>query len=73
MSFVNEKIPEADLKRIDFSKVADPLSNRPIFPPHEWTIDRDRDIALISLGGGIGENARYPHFFFCIGKGGLFT
>lgn len=63
MSFVNEKIPEADLKRIDFSKVTDPLNNSPIVLPDEWTIDRERDIALIDLGGGFGENARYPHFF----------
>lgn len=69
MGFVNETIPEADLIRIDFSNVTDPLSNRPILLPTKWSIDRERDIALISLGGGFGENARYPHFFLLFWQG----
>lgn len=63
MAFVNEHIPEADLQRIDFSKIIHPLHSSPIIIPSEWTIDRERDIALISLGGGFGKNAMYPHFF----------
>jgi hypothetical protein len=69
MAFVNEKIPEADLQRIDFSKIMHPLHSSPIFTPAKWTIDRERDIALIDLGGGFGENARYPHFFILYWQG----
>jgi len=63
MGFVNETIPEADLHRIDFASVIHPLHSCPIEIPSEWTIDRERDIALIDLGGGFGENSMYPRFF----------
>jgi hypothetical protein len=69
MAFVNEHIPEADLQRIDFSKIIHPLHSSPIIIPYEWTIDRERDIALISLGGGFGEYARSPHFFILYWQG----
>lgn len=69
MAFINERIPDADLQRIDFSKINDPVSGRPIFPPNKWTIDRKRDIALMDLGGGFGENAMYPHFFVLYWQG----
>lgn len=69
MAFINENIPDADLQRIDFSKIIHPLNSKPIHMPSEWTIDRERDIALISLGGGFGENARYPHFFILYWQG----
>jgi hypothetical protein len=69
MTFINERIPDADLQRIDFSKTKDPLSNKPIRIPLDWTIDRERDIALMSLGGGFGENAMYPHFFILYWQG----
>jgi hypothetical protein len=69
MAFVNEHIPEADLQRIDFSKIIHPLHSSPIIIPSDWTIDRERDIALISLGGGFGKNARSPHFFILYWQG----
>jgi hypothetical protein len=69
MAFVNENIPEADLQRIDFASVIHPLHSCPIDTPSEWTIDRDRDIALISLGGGLGENSMYPSFFLIYWQG----
>ncbi len=69
MAFVNEEIPEADLQRIDFGSVIHPLHSCPIDTPSQWTIDRDRDIALISLGGGTGENSMYPSFFLIYWQG----
>jgi hypothetical protein len=69
MAFVNETIPEADLQRIDFAGVIHPLHSCPIDTPSQWTIDRERDIALISLGGGIGENSMYPSFFLMYWQG----
>jgi hypothetical protein len=69
MAFVNENIPEADLQRIDFASVIHPLHSCPIEIPSEWSIDRERDIALISLGGGSGENSMYPSFFLIYWQG----
>jgi hypothetical protein len=69
MAFVNETIPAADLRRIDFASVIHPLHFCPINTPTEWTIDRERDIALISLGGGSGENSMYPSFFLMYWQG----
>lgn len=65
MTFVNEYIPEADKQRIDFSKIKHPLHGDPI-SPSEWTINRERDIALIFLGGGVGD---FPHFFVLYWQG----
>jgi hypothetical protein len=69
MAFVNETIPEADLHRIDFASVIHPLHSCPIDTPSKWTIDRERDIALLSLGGGLGENSMYPSFFLIYWQG----
>jgi hypothetical protein len=69
MAFVNEHIPDADLQRIDFSKIMHPLHSSPIIIPEAWTIDRERDIALIDLGGGFGERAMHPHFFVLYWQG----
>lgn len=69
MAFVNENIPEADLRRIDFGSVMHPLHSCPIDTPSQWTIDRDRDIALIDLGGGSGEDSMYPSFFLIYWQG----
>jgi hypothetical protein len=69
MAFVNENIPEADLQRIDFASVIHPLHSCPIDTPSQWTIDRERDIALIDLGGGSGENSMYPRFFLVYWQG----
>jgi hypothetical protein len=69
MAFVNENIPEADLQRINFGSVIHPLHSCPIDTPSQWTIDRERDIALIDLGGGSGENSMYPSFFLIYWQG----
>jgi hypothetical protein len=69
MAFVNETIPAADLRRIDFASVKQPVNFRPIDTPTEWTIDRERDIALIDLGGGMDENSMYPSFFLIYWQG----
>ena len=69
MAFVNETIPAADLRRIDFASVKDPVNFRPIDTPTKWTIDRERDIALVDLGGGMDENSMYPRFFLIYWQG----
>ncbi len=46
---MNEKISEADKARIDFSKILHPSHRQPLIP-NEWTVDRERDIALIPFG-----------------------
>jgi hypothetical protein len=69
MAFVNETIPAADLRRIDFASVKDPVNFRPIDTPTKWTFDRERDIALVDLGGGMDENSMYPRFFLIYWQG----
>lgn len=59
MAFMNEYISEADKARIDFSKIKHPINRNPIIP-NKWTVDRERDIALIYLGGGnLGKGQRF--------------
>ena len=65
MAFVNEKIPDVDKQRIDFSKIKHPV-HRDSISPIDWTIDRERDIALIFIGGGVGD---FPHFFVLYWQG----
>jgi hypothetical protein len=65
MTFVNEKISEADKRRIDFSQVESPFGRLPV-DPNEWTYDRERDIGLFCLGVGDSE---FPHFFVLYWKG----
>lgn len=67
MTFVNENISEEDKQRIDFGQLRDPVSGHPLpLPPYKWTVDHERDIALISLGGGVGD---FPHFFVLYWQG----
>ena len=49
MAFVNEYISEADKARIDFRKIEHPVYRDTVIP-YKWTIDHERDIALIPLG-----------------------
>lgn len=67
MTFVNEPITEADKARIDFSNIKHPTTRNPIFP-NKWTVDRERDIALIYLGGG-GEFGERPEIFVMYWQG----
>ena len=60
MGFMNEKIPEEERWRLRpelFHSLVDKrlLTEGP-FRLSEWTIDRERDILLLRLGGGIGED-----------------
>lgn len=67
MAFINERIPEADKARIDFTKTKHPLHGGSIVPfLSQWTIDREQDIALIPLGGG---GLEYPYFFVIYWQG----
>jgi hypothetical protein len=69
MVFVREEIPEADKHRIDFSKVHHPFHMRNTVDKYwlgnGWIIDRERDIALIPLGGG----GNTPYFFLMYWQG----
>lgn len=67
MTFTNEQISVADKARIDFSLVRHPINHDPV-TPNKWTIDRERDIALIPLGGG---NAEMPYIFAMYWQGEL--
>lgn len=58
MGFINEYISDKDKSRIDFRTVKHPVLGYSI-PPSKWTIDRDRDIALIPAGTG-GEPITRP-------------
>lgn len=49
-TFVHEDIPEEDLERAYSFKTWNPINIEPI-KPKRWTIDRERDIILISVGG----------------------
>ena len=68
MEFVNEYIPVADKIWINLNKIKHPLHGDP-FNPNKWSIDRKRDIALISLGVGFGKNAQFLHFFVLYWQG----
>lgn len=59
MAFVNEYVSEEDIKKYDLVDIwlqAHPLDRKDGGPPptyrFNWTIDRDRDIYLICVGGG---------------------
>ncbi len=69
MAFVNESIPDEDKQRIDFGQLRNPVNGHPLpLPPYQWTVDHERDIALISLGGG-GESSDFPNFFVLYWQG----
>lgn len=59
MAFVNEFILEEEKYRFQDWKEA--LSGFP-FIPWKWTIDRERDVFLVGLGGG-GGRVEIPEFF----------
>lgn len=53
MAFVNEFVPEADKSRFDPAIFFRPLSlKKELIELYRWTVDRERDIFLIRLGGG---------------------
>jgi hypothetical protein len=70
MTFVNEKISDADQQRINYSALKDPHTGNPLIGRPCWTVDRDRDAFLIGLGGGMSrEDYHVPYYFLFSWKG----
>jgi len=67
MGFVNENITETDKARIDFSNIKHPIYKISIFHG-TWTVDCERDIALIPFGGG-RERGENPWIFVMYWQG----
>jgi hypothetical protein len=67
MAFVNETISEADKKKYDDFNFILPVTRKSV-PAWKWTIDRERDTFLVSLGGQGGEFAEIPKFFVLVWK-----
>lgn len=67
MAFVNETISEADKKKYDDFNFILPVTRKPV-PAWKWTIDRERDVFLVSLGGQGGQFAEIPKFFMLVWK-----
>ena len=60
MAFVNEAVPEEQKSKFDPKVFFDPFNfNQPI-RAFRWTIDRERDVFLIYLGGG--RSQRDPNY-----------
>ena len=68
MAFTNETSPDADRPRYESFGFMSPF-NGDLVPPSKWTIDRERDIFLVSLGGQGGEQSEIPEFFALVWKG----
>jgi hypothetical protein len=67
MAFVNEAVPEEQKSKFDSKIFFNPFSfNEPI-RPFRWTIDRERDVFLIYLGGG-GRSRRDPNYLRLAGR-----
>lgn len=62
MAFVNERIPEADKVRFNSFGFINPVTGDCV-EPWKWTIDRERDIFLVGLGGQGYEHSEIPMFY----------
>jgi len=67
MAFVNELIGDEDKRRIDWAKFRAWPFTQPV-SPWKWTIDRERDVFLIPLGGR-GPDGERPEVFALVWKG----
>ena len=62
MAFVNERIPDEEKEQFkDLSRWKNPVTGRQI-EIFMWTIDRERDVFLIRLGG-YGRRKGMPDYF----------
>lgn len=69
MGFVNESIAGKGLEQFLSYGFTSPVTGKPI-PPYKWTIDRDRDVFLLSLGGQGGRlPSDIPLFLVLVWKG----
>jgi hypothetical protein len=67
MAFINELISDEDKKKIDWTKFkAWPFT--PSITPWKWTIDRERDVFFIPLGGR-GPDGERPDVYGLWWKG----
>lgn len=62
MAFVNELISEVDREAFYSFKFKNGVTRKSI-QAWRWTIDRERDIFLVSLGGQGFERSEIPEFF----------
>jgi hypothetical protein len=63
MAFVNEKISQADREWINSLGIISMSTGRTIITPN-WVIDREREVFLVSIGGGQGfYTSEAPQFF----------
>ncbi|CAH1204392.1 hypothetical protein PAECIP111893_02241 [Paenibacillus plantiphilus] len=68
MAFVYEKISEADRELYQSFNLRSPFNGRPL-ETRKWTIDRERNAYLISLGGQGTYNSDIPMFHTLIWNG----
>jgi hypothetical protein len=64
MAFVNEYIPETDVKKYDLEEIDKSLFGRGRTSSRDWTIDRDRDIYLRHVASGRDEDSRISTWNF---------
>ena len=69
MPFVNETISEADKARYDPFHFVSPFTRNAPVEAWKWSIDRGRDVFLVSLGGQGGEHSEIPRIFALAWKG----
>lgn len=70
MAFVNEAVPEEQKSKFDPKVFFDPKSPNTPIRMFRWTIDRERDVFLIRLGGG-GREPEIPENFALSWKGNV--
>lgn len=64
MAFVNEEISENDQIRINYGSLRNPQGQRKLAGIPKWTVDRERDVFLIRLGGGISREDYHILYYF---------
>jgi len=70
MAFVNETISEKDKARYDSFGFKSPFTDEPV-PAWKWTIDRERDIFLVPLGGRGLEASEIPMYWILVWRGNV--
>lgn len=68
MAFVNEAISEADMDIFNSYKLESPFTANLLIEPYKWTIDRERDVFLVSLGGQGREHSEIPEYYALVWK-----
>jgi hypothetical protein len=70
MAFVNELVPEEQKSKFDPKVFFNPTQFNGPIEMFRWTIDRERDVFLIRLGGG-GREPEIPKLFALSWKGNV--